>query len=58
MKLHKYETHDISDIKDIVAFRFVTDSVENCYSILGNIHKYYTPVIKKIKDYIAVPKNN
>ncbi|HBB04657.1 TPA: hypothetical protein DCZ39_07350 [Patescibacteria group bacterium] len=22
------------------------------------IHKYYTPLIKKIKDYIAVPKFN
>lgn len=26
--------------------------------VLGIIHKYYTPLIKKIKDYIAVPKFN
>jgi (p)ppGpp synthase/HD superfamily hydrolase len=25
---------------------------------LGIIHKYYIPLIKKIKDYIAVPKFN
>ena len=26
--------------------------------VLGLIHQYYTPLIKKIKDYIAVPKFN
>lgn len=26
--------------------------------ILGIVHKYYTPLIKKIKDYIAIPKAN
>ena len=26
--------------------------------VLGIIHKHYTPLIKKIKDYIAVPKFN
>jgi GTP pyrophosphokinase len=54
----KYHTDDVSMIMDLLAFRVVTDTVSDCYMILGIIHKYYTPLIKKIKDYIAVPKFN
>ena len=54
----KYHTDDVSMIMDLLAFRVVTDTVTDCYMILGIIHKYYTPLIKKIKDYIAVPKFN
>jgi GTP pyrophosphokinase len=55
---NKYHTDDVSMIMDLLAFRVVTDTVSDCYMILGIIHKYYTPLIKKIKDYIAVPKFN
>jgi len=54
----KYHTDDISLIMDMLAFRVLTETVSDCYMILGIIHKYYTPLIKKIKDYIAVPKFN
>lgn len=54
----KYHTNDVSRIMDLLAFRVITDSVSNCYMILGIIHKHYTPLIQKIKDYIAVPKFN
>jgi GTP pyrophosphokinase len=54
----KYHTDDVSMIMDLLAFRVITDTVANCYMVLGIIHKYYTPLIKKIKDYIAVPKFN
>lgn len=58
-KMHdKYNTTDISNIMDLLAFRVITDSITDCYTVLGIIHKYYTPLIKKIKDYIAVPKFN
>jgi GTP pyrophosphokinase len=57
-KLQKYQTRDISKVMDILAFRIITDTVPNCYNILGLIHSKYTPIIKKIKDYIAVPKPN
>lgn len=43
---------------DLLAFRVVTQNIGDCYMVLGVIHKYYTPLIKKIKDYIAVPKFN
>jgi (p)ppGpp synthase/HD superfamily hydrolase len=55
---YKYQTSEISNIFDLLAFRVITRSIEDCYTTLGIIHKYYTPLIKKIKDYIAVPKFN
>lgn len=57
-KLLKYQTQDISKIMDILAFRIITDSIANCYSILWIIHKHYTPIFAKMKDYISIPKPN
>lgn len=57
-KLQKYQTEDIGEIMDIVAFRIVTDDIGDCYNSLGVIHKYYTPIFAKMKDYIALPKPN
>lgn len=55
---HKYNSLDISKVTDSLAFRIVTDSIGNCYNILWVIHAHYIPLIKKIKDYIAIPKSN
>jgi guanosine-3',5'-bis(diphosphate) 3'-pyrophosphohydrolase len=43
---------------DIVAFRIITHSISDCYSDLGAIHKHFTPIFSKMKDYIALPKPN
>lgn len=55
---NRYQTKDITSIMDLLAFRIITQDIWTCYSTLWIIHKYYTPLIKKIKDYIAVPKFN
>ncbi len=55
---HRYKTTEISTVMDLMAYRVITQTVSDCYMVLGIIHKYYTPLIKKIKDYIAVPKFN
>ena len=55
---HRYQSQDIGTVMDLLAYRVITKSVADCYMVLGIIHKYYTPLIKKIKDYIAVPKFN
>jgi len=55
---HKYQSTDISDVLDLLAYRIIAKNESDCYMILGAIHKYYTPLIKKIKDYIAIPKSN
>ncbi len=54
----KYQSWDLTKIMDLFAFRIITKDISDCYSVLGIIHKHYTPLINKIKDYIAVPKFN
>jgi len=43
---------------DILAFRAICDTVEQCYQILGIIHGTWKPIPKRFKDYIALPKPN
>lgn len=56
-KLKKY-TMNAEQVYDIVALRVITNSVANCYQILGLIHMLWKPIPKRIKDYIALPKAN
>jgi GTP pyrophosphokinase len=49
---------DINKIYDLMALRIVTDTVENCYAILGIIHSIFRPVPGEMADYIANPKTN
>jgi guanosine-3',5'-bis(diphosphate) 3'-pyrophosphohydrolase len=48
----------IEDIFDLLAVRVITNSVSDCYKALGVIHSSFTPVIDRIKDFIATPKHN
>ncbi len=45
-------------VHDIVAFRIVTESLQECYEVLGVIHALWRPVPGRFKDYIAMPKAN
>ncbi|MGB0732300.1 MAG: RelA/SpoT family protein [Pontibacterium sp.] len=47
-----------SEIMDVFAFRVVTESVDDCYRVLGAVHNLYKPVPLRFKDYIAIPKSN
>jgi GTP pyrophosphokinase len=49
---------ELEDIYDIYAIRIIVDKIETCYQILGLIHAHFTPIPKRFKDYIAVPKSN
>lgn len=55
---NRYQSKEIANVMDLLAYRIITKTVADCYIVLGVVHKYYTPLIKKIKDYIAVPKFN
>lgn len=48
----------LDQLSDIVAFRIVVDSVENCYKVLGIIHSKYKMVPESFQDFISTPKNN
>lgn len=54
----KMQNRSIDEIYDLVAFRVITDSIKNCYSVLGILHEMFTPVPGRFKDYISMPKPN
>ncbi|EWY40181.1 GTP pyrophosphokinase [Skermanella stibiiresistens SB22] len=45
-------------LSDIMAFRVMVDSIEQCYQALGVIHARYPVVPGRFKDYISTPKPN
>lgn len=56
-KLAKYD-QNIDAIYDLTALRVIVNDVTDCYLVLGLIHSLYTPLDGRIKDYIAMPKQN
>lgn len=46
------------EILDLLAIRVITETVDDCYRVLGIIHSNYTPIISEFYDYIANPKPN
>ncbi len=49
---------DFDEIYDIYAVRVITDTVTNCYNILGVVHDMFQPIPGRFKDYISTPKPN
>jgi len=45
-------------VYDKVAFRIITNTLNECYEVLGTIHANWAPVPGRIKDFISVPKAN
>ncbi len=56
-KLAKHN-QNINEIYDLIALRVIVDDITDCYLALGIIHSLYTPMGGRIKDYIAMPKQN
>lgn len=57
MKMKK-RRKEIEEIGDILGVRIICDSVNECYSLLGLVHKLWPPIEGRFKDYIAMPKAN
>jgi guanosine-3',5'-bis(diphosphate) 3'-pyrophosphohydrolase len=45
-------------LTDVFGVRIMTDSVDDCYRVLGLMHNLYKPLPGKFKDYLAIPKTN
>ncbi len=48
----------LSQIHDLISFRILVDSIQDCYLALGHIHSLWRPKDGRIKDFIATPKLN
>ena len=48
----------MEQLADIVAFRILVPSSEDCYRALGQLHQNYPTVMGRFKDYISTPKRN
>jgi len=46
------------DVYDILGFRIILDTVQQCYEALGVIHSTWKPIPKRFKDFIGIPKPN
>lgn len=57
---HKMQHKNVSfeQLSDIMAFRIVVDSIDDCYKAFGVIHSSYRVVPGRFKDYISMPKPN
>lgn len=56
-KLAKHN-QNINEIYDLTALRVIVEDITDCYLTLGVIHSLYKPMGGRIKDYIAMPKQN
>jgi len=48
----------LEQITDIIGFRIVLNSIDDCYKALGVFHSKYNCIPGKFKDYISSPKIN
>ena len=52
------QNRGFDEIYDVYAIRIITDTVANCYNILGIVHDMFRPIPNRFKDYISTPKPN
>jgi GTP diphosphokinase / guanosine-3',5'-bis(diphosphate) 3'-diphosphatase len=57
-KLQRKDKNYISELYDIFALRIIVKNEAECYQVLGILHKNWTPLARRFKDYIGNPKPN
>jgi guanosine-3',5'-bis(diphosphate) 3'-pyrophosphohydrolase len=48
----------LEQLSDMIGFRVIVETVEDCYRTLGIVHTNWKTVPGRFKDYISVPKHN
>lgn len=54
----KRQKISLDKVYDLAAIRIITREEKDCYFALGVMHKYWKPFHDRIKDYIAMPREN
>ena len=49
---------EFTDIYDLVGIRVLTETLRDCYAVLGVLHARWNPVAGRFKDFVAMPKFN
>jgi GTP diphosphokinase / guanosine-3',5'-bis(diphosphate) 3'-diphosphatase len=54
----KRQKISLDKVYDLAAVRIITKEEKDCYFALGVMHKYWKPFHDRIKDFIAMPREN
>ncbi|MAE68418.1 MAG: HD domain-containing protein [Candidatus Peribacteraceae bacterium] len=57
-KMRSKSLTNIEDIYDLFALRVIVKNEEDCYRVLGLLHRLGRPLANRFKDYISFPKPN
>ena len=57
-KMRQKSLTNIEDISDLFALRVIVRNEDDCYRVLGLLHRLGRPIANRFKDYISFPKPN
>lgn len=57
-KMQRKWIESIKDLYDLYGIKILVDNISDCYKVLWFVHSMWTPLPKRFKDYIALPKPN
>jgi GTP pyrophosphokinase len=58
MKMKAKSRSSVDSLPDLFALRVIVATEEDCYRVLGILHRLGRPITNRFKDYIAFPKPN
>ncbi len=57
-KMKRKWLSQVSDLYDLYGIKILVPEVGDCYKVLWIVHSLWTPLPKRFKDYVALPKPN
>lgn len=58
LKMKNKSLSHVEHLPDLFALRVIVETEEECYRVLGALHRIGRPVVNRFKDFIAFPKPN